>query len=294
VLTDPVTGNVRLVFSQSDIPLIADLTSGITDGGSASNASQSSISVGYVLPNAITVGKNNSSIAFSASTFTVNANIANMIDYITVNVYLRKNGVNFTTIKSVQLYGPGAKSENTSITYGVDGVGAGTYDIYIEVIKTNALDTVSAFISASTLSWSFAQTGIRYFQFGVNGMMAFFSDNHWYFTETGGFDLRGKTNMPGVLLSASVQTNGGFLNSWGAKKHASSTAVRNSAGRYTVYHSVGHTNYQVTASSATANRSYHIVSRGVSSFIIEWRTIGSSPALSDTAFDFQITGNNYN
>lgn len=284
VLTDPDTHAVRLVFSESDIPLIADLVSGANDGDSASNVAQSNITVGYLLPNAITVGKNNSSIAFSASTFTVNANIANMMDYITVNVYLRKNGVNFTTIKSVQLYGPGAKSENTSITYGVDGVGTGTYDVFIEITKTNTLDTVSSYISASTLSWTYTQAGIRYFQFGVNGMMAFFSDNHWYFTETGGFDLRGATNMPGVLAAGSSTSGGAQTNVWGAKSSTAgvTTITSPSAGFRVPLSGLSHSNYVVQITPHT-NTTFRVGTKTSTYFEI----YGSG------GFDYAVIGNNY-
>lgn len=281
ILTDPDTHAVRLVFSEFDIPLIADLVSGANDGGSESNAAQSNITVGYLLQNAITVGKNNSSIAFSASQFTVNANIANMMDYITVNVYLRKNGVNFTTIKSVQLYGPGAKSENTSITYGVDGVGTGTYDVFIEITKTNTLDTVSSYISASTLSWTYTQAGIRYFQFGVNGMMAFFSDNHWYFTETGGFDLKGKTNMPGVLAAGSSTSGGTQTNVWGAKSDSSGVTPISGGFRIPLKN-MTHSNYVVQITPHT-NVTFRVSTKASTYFEI----LGSG------GFDYVVIGNNY-
>ena len=103
-----------------------------------------------------------------------------------------------------------------------------------------------------------------------------------------------KWNAPGVLLSGSVGLNGGFTSWWGSKKTPYHIQpLKNSTGRYTVYHSVGHSNYQINATPASANKSCYIVSKETDNFVIEWRTIGSSPVLSDTNFDFQITGNNY-
>jgi hypothetical protein len=102
-----------------------------------------------------------------------------------------------------------------------------------------------------------------------------------------------KWDVPGLVFGANVAIGGGFTSWWGAKKHVSLTATKNSVGRYTVYHSIGHSDYQITATPTTANKSCHIVSQGDNNFVIEWRSIGSSPALSDTGFHFHITGNNY-
>jgi hypothetical protein len=129
-------------------------------------------------------------------------------------------------------------------------------------------------------------------QYGKDGMMSFYSNHHFHFTESKGLDIRGATNIPGVLLSGTVSNTGSITSVWGAKK-STSAPTRNSTGKYTVYHTVGHSNYQVFASSRSASRSYHIVSKANTNFVVEWRTIGSSPALIDTTFDFQIVGNNY-
>jgi hypothetical protein len=295
-MVDPVTGKPRLVFSVQDIPLISDLVGNYAGSGTV-NIGSGSVSLDaseVILSGSLNITKDGSTIIFGGNTLYISMSTANE-GTISVMLALLRNGTPFFELGSAYLYGEGYKHGSFTISpITLTGVPAGTYKIRLSLSATSGISGANVECSSSTLSWNFTQAGIRFFQFGVNGMMAFFSDNHWYFTETGGFDLRGKTNMPGVLLSASVGTNGTFSNWWGAKKHATQTAVKNSTGRYTVYHSVGHTNYQVTASSAIANRSYHIVSRDVSSFIIEWRTIGSSPALTDTMFDFQITGNNYN
>lgn len=200
--------------------------------------------------------------------------------------------LSFIMAEAISESGVGSMSVSESVI-----VPAGTYTVRLEFGVSVGVSGGMASVTPGTMSWSWSAAGVRQQQYGLDGMMFFYSNHHFHFTEGGGLDGRAlpdKWNTPGVLLSASVSISGGFSNWWGAKKHASSTAVKDSAGKYTVYHSIGHTNYQVTASSITANRSYHIVSRGTSSFVIEWRTIGSSPALIDTAFDFQITGNNYN
>ena len=88
-----------------------------------------------------------------------------------------------------------------------------------------------------------------------------------------------------------MKATGGFSNVWGAK-YASGEAVKNSAGRYTVYHSIGHQNYSVAASPHEIGRSYHIVSKGNTSFVIMWSTVGGLSSPTDTQFDFTISGNN--
>jgi hypothetical protein len=132
---------------------------------------------------------------------------------------------------------------------------------------------------------------VRKQQYGLDGMMFYYSDRHFHYTEGGGLDLRGPTNMPGLLLSGRVNLNGGFNSVWGAKKHASSTAVRNSVGYYTVYHSVGHSDYSVQITPETGQRVYYVSNYGVASFTVYFRNL--SGALSDANFSFSIHGKNY-
>ena len=148
-------------------------------------------------------------------------------------------------------------------------------------------------IGATTLSWSFVQADVRRFQFGLNGFMAMYSLLHLYVSETEGIDIKGKTNMPGVLLSGTVASGGGIAAAWGAKQSTTNPSYNSTSKYYTVYHTVGHANYQVNAASYTANTSFRIVSKSTNNFVIEWRTIGSTPTLVSTMFDFQIIGNNY-
>lgn len=101
---------------------------------------------------------------------------------------------------------------------------------------------------------------------------------------------RGGMDIPGVLASGSVGLNGGFNQVWGAKKHASQTAVRNSVGYYTVYHSIGHTDYTVLITPETDQRVCYVASKGVNSFTVYFRNL--SGALSDSNFSFLISGRN--
>ena len=172
---------------------------------------------------------------------------------------------------------------------------AGLYTFKLEVITEGDITYAQAESTASTFAWAYTLQGVRRQQYGLDGMMFFYSDSHFHFTEDGALDARApvnKWNAPGVLLSASVASTGGFANSWGAKKHGSLTATKQSTGTYAVYHNVGHTNYQVSITPAS-NRTFYVTSKNTNYFMVYFYTNASTPALSDTAFDFMITGNNY-
>lgn len=142
------------------------------------------------------------------------------------------------------------------------------------------------------MSWKFNED-VNRFEFAANGFMAFYQNFHMYFNNQRGLDVRGATNIPGVLLAGEVGYTGGFTSSWGAKKHASSTAVKIATGQYRVYHSIGHADYQVQITPTSANRTSYIYSKGTDNFVVYFYSVGSSPALSDTGFHFTITGRNY-
>lgn len=101
---------------------------------------------------------------------------------------------------------------------------------------------------------------------------------------------RGAIDIPGNLLSGSVGLNGGFNQVWGVKKHASSTAIRNSVGYYTVYHSIGHNNYTVLITPETDGRICYVYSKNIGSFNVYFKNL--SGALSDSNFSFLISGMN--
>ncbi len=183
-------------------------------------------------------------------------------------------------------------TNSVAVSRMLHNMGQGIYSIKL-IYERGAGSVGSCSINTSRLEWDFAANSISRVELGTNGFMSVNSNSHLYYSGEKGLDYKGILNMPGVLLSARVNAVGGFLHQWGAKKHANNTAQRSSQGRYIVYHSIGHTSYHVTASPSTANRSFHIVNKFSDNFVIEWRTIGSSIQLIDTAFDFQITGDNY-
>ena len=298
VMVHPDTGKERLVFNVMDIPLVADLMLQNTDGDSVINAgSLSSTTSTTTLPNTVTVTKTGSELTVSGTCLVSGSlNIPSYsVGEVGVSIYLYKNGAYYQTIISDgdSLSTESPSYSNTTAFSKKYTVDKGTYSIVISRTFFNCKTSSGGLSGNSTLAWSFVQSGVRYFQFGLNGFMAFFENNHAHFTELEGWDLRGKTNMPGVLLSGSVGLNGGFNTVWGAKKHASSTAIRNALGQYTVYHSVGHSDYSVQITSETSGRAFYVptANKGTSSFVVYFTNL--SGAAADANFSFQITGRNY-
>ena len=120
---------------------------------------------------------------------------------------------------------------------------------------------------------------MRRFEIGQNGLMFFFANNHFYITEDGPFDLRGKTNMPGVLASGTVSTGGGLSNEWGAKVNYGQTIT----GGYRVFlKDMTHNKYSVQVTPHT-NVTFRVSTKTSTYFDI----------LGTGAADFVVFGSNY-
>jgi len=172
-------------------------------------------------------------------------------------------------------------------------VPSGRYSLMLDVSSTG---NMGAHIRISVSPFLFErQANFQRCEFGTNGMTAFYAQHHLHFTEQNGLDVRGQTNMPGVLLSGTGNAGGGASNLWGARRHALSGVVRVSLGVYDVFHSVGHREYAVLITPTTANRVATVVAlqKHENRFQVEFRTNAGTPALADSAFDFLISGRNY-
>lgn len=312
IIADPETGKERLVFNSQSIPAIADLLSGVMFGKSVSNSNAYSDQQSYQLPNGLT-GLNaplmdGVAITVESASFNVLARVIMSPNYhetpyaeIQLNLY-RQTGTypvaNIATLKANfdyegwEIGDTVTGSANIAVNKTIPVMPAGNYVLKIDVPAFHRLHTVDINLQASTFSWSFTQENERKMRMGLNGLMAFYSNNHFHFTENNGLDVKGKTNIPGVLLSGTVNSAGGWVNVWGAKKHVISSAVRVSPGTYDVYHSVGHNTYAVSVLPAL-NRVAVITSRQTDRFRVQFYTNASSPSLSDSGFDFTITGDNY-
>ncbi len=127
-------------------------------------------------------------------------------------------------------------------------------------------------------------------QFGLDGLMAYYQNNHFHFTELGGLDVRGATNMPGVLYSGTCSAGGGISNKWGKFQNTTSVTrtVSGSTVTYVIPHDVGHGNYQVQITQQTANVTFYVSVKANNSF-----TVVFTGNAAGAAFDFTIIGRNY-
>lgn len=297
-ITDPTI--IRLLFSKSNIPLVASILSTTQYGQSVTNPHAVYSTDGKtILPYTLSVTQDSSTLTFNGQ-LTLFAELDITHDYTSgearVDVLLYKNGIPYINLGFIE----GFVDENhlrISEEYASNKsiiVGIGNYAIAVRVHFDGVMNQYGGISGESIFSWTFNKD-IRRFEFGVNGFLAWYTNTHMHFTETGGFDGKApsdKWNAPGVLLSGTISSAGSLTALWGAKKSGTSP-VKNSTGRYTVYHTVGHSNYQIFATPHSANKSHRIVSKSLTNFVIEWRSVGSSPTFVDTAFDFQIVGNNY-
>lgn len=291
---------IRLMFSKSNIPTVSSILGTTQYGGytTYSNASYNTSGI-FLWPYTLNVSQNGSTVTFSA-TLHISAELDTERGYTSgiarLKILLYKDGAQYAEMASIggnldqlHLYIDETYNINESVI-----VPSGNYSIAAVCTFLRTTNNEARAYNTPTLSWSLVKD-IRRFEFGLDGFMSWYTNAHIHFTETGGFDGRApldKWNAPGVLLSGTVSSAGSLSSVWGAKK-STSAPTWNSTGKYTVYHTVGHSDYQVFASSHSASRSYHIVSKANTNFVVEWRTIGSSPTLIDNTFDFQIVGNNY-
>ena len=92
-------------------------------------------------------------------------------------------------------------------------------------------------------------------------------------------DVRGKTNMPGVLASGTVNTNGGLVKTWGAKVNYGEPIT----GGYRVYlKNMTHDSYSVQVTPHTAT-----------TFRISTKTSTYFEIIGTGAADFVVFGSNY-
>ncbi len=297
-VTDPDL--IRLMFTRTAIPTVADILSTTQYGQSVTNSSAIGSTSGVqTLLNGISITQNSSTLTFSGS-ITISAELDTLHGYTSgtalIEVFLLKSSDIVEPFLlgslggSLDTYSPtmsGTISINHEDIYGI-----GDYSIQVRRTFVNVINQSGGISGTSTFAWSFIKN-IKRFEFGLDGFMSWYTNNHMHYSESNGLDIQGLTNMPGVLLSGSVGLNGGFNVVWGAKKHASSTAVRNALGQYTVYHSVGHSDYSVQITPETSGRAFYVptANKGTSSFVVYFTNL--SGAAADANFSFQITGRNY-
>jgi hypothetical protein len=299
---------IRLLFSKSNIPLVADILSTSQPSQTVTNPAAIYGSSGtYILNNSVNVTYNNSTLTFSgkinleASLDDMNGNMSGMAS---VSIVLLKDGARYATLASKSVY---LDLSNQSAYYEENFskaliVGVGTYKIEI-VVGFNNANGSAGLSEQSTLQWAFLKD-IRRFEFDIDGFMAWYTNNHMYFSETGGLDVRGATNIPGLLAMGRVSSTGSQDTNkiWGAKA-ATDNCSKNGTGVFRVPHKVLHS--KITGIAIPTSSGYIISQTGetaatkdtngvITNGYVEFTIISrSSGANADIGFNYYIYGNNY-
>ena len=280
---------IRLIFSKSQIPLVADILSSTQFGQSVTNLSSTGSTTGSTtLANGLSVTKDGSELTFSGI-----LSVYAILDfahgytsgYAEISISLFKNGFYYAALSSVG----GSLDASMDIineTYNLNSkliVPSGNYTIVVQRTFYGVRNQTGGISNTSTFAWSFVKD-IRRFEFGLDGFMSWYTNCHSHFTENGGYDGRApynKWNMPGVLAAGSSTSGGIQSNVWGAK---SSTAnITPITGGFRVPLSgLSHSNYVVQITPHT-NTTFRVGTK-TSTYFEVYGTGG---------FDYVVIGNNY-
>jgi len=299
---------VRLLFTRSSIPTVDDIVSTSQYGGSTTNSNAIySTSGSTTLTNYITVTKDSSKLTFSG-TVSLEAELdishGYTDGYASVEIILIKDGSTYVTLSSIEeVLDEQHLSTSRSFTVNKELiVPAGVYKIQVKRTFANTHSAAGGMSGTSTLAWSFVKD-IRRFEFGLNGFMAWYTNNHMHFSENGGLDVRGKTDIPGLLAMGRVSSTGAQDTNkiWGAKA-ATDNCTKNGTGVFRVPHKVLHS--KITGIAIPTSSNYLIAQTGETAAYISGETLyngyveftitsRSSGANSDIGFNYYIYGKNY-
>nr|DAT16088.1 MAG TPA: tail protein [Caudoviricetes sp.] len=135
--------------------------------------------------------------------------------------------------------------------------------------------------------------------FSQQGMSVFFGKKRFFYLQgqaTGGDDtfltVRGKTDMPGVLLGGRVEPRSvSFEHTWGAKRD-SLRVDRIGRGLYKIYHAIGHKQYTVVCNAA-GNGGHNASYVEIEANYFTIRTNHDNGTYDDVWFSFVVIGENY-
>lgn len=294
VMVDPATAKPRLVFDVTDLDNINDLVDGATDSGtvtvSAGNASSSPLLSSYeqTLTPYQTLPQD-TLFVFNGTTLTLTAEgkaqAGGLASRVSVSLFLSRSYSPYIYLGSWEEFFAGtnyvSKTQSFNVSNKSENLPAGVYSVVMRVDAYGDVSSSNLKSTATSYNWSWTLANVRYFQFGKNGQGAFFSNNHWWFTENDGLDVRGKINIPGVLASGTVNTNGGITNGWGAKLDGTGTTI---SGGYRIYlKEMKHNQYSVQVTPHTGTSAFRVSTKTTTYFDI----LGTGNA------DFVVFGRNY-
>lgn len=307
-MVDPATGLERLKFNVLNLPTVAELVGGVNSSGGANIGAGSLTSGGgnsVALSGSTNVTKAGAEVTYAGATLTLTGMGTVEPDgkstFIEVGLYVYVNNVRSHYLGSAIVLFTSPVGQETfesdtvvipQLKFTLNQTGLVTMRLEKRGIPSLNASLSSAHITSSRLDWVHVVQDVRRQQFGLDGLMAFYSNNHLHFTEVGGLDVKGATNMPGVLCSGSVNSGGTMSKEWGAKCRTSGTKVsRPSVGVYDVYHAIGHDDYNVSV-TAQGESLPSVVARYADYFVVNMRGRGQGE-LQYAGFDFQVFGRNY-
>lgn len=295
-IKDPVSGETRVQWGATALPLLADLLSTSQVTATANNLQVTRTTVGETaLPNTLNVTKDNSKLTFYAnidvSAFAPPAGES----AVTVKVVLYRNGVEYATAGRPtwvlsQDDGP-IPSITVPVALNLSSVPVGTYSIkfILEISAPNT--TVTATLGASALTFLFVND-IQQVRYGIDGFMAFYSaQKYFYLSNKSGMPFlqaRGTWDVPGLRGAASVTSGGGVGNMYGIALGAALTG----RGSYTITHNLGRTDYTVNVTVINLSGRVNAVVTGKSNNYCTVRIVNAyTDALVNSDFDITICAN---
>ncbi|MDD4729465.1 MAG: hypothetical protein PHN55_12045, partial [Dysgonamonadaceae bacterium] len=290
VMIDPTTGIARLVFSIENLPSIDDLIAGAYSAGSV-NIGSGSTSTSITLPGSANVTQTDGTMTIGPMSLTISGSGRSdqfgRSSFIDVKLVLYRGSVSVRTLWTSSVFFLGDDYHYDSETrdfneHTFNISGKGIYTFKLEVSRLGDISTASGSSTSFSLAWDASLAGVKRQQYGLDGMMFYYSFLHFYYTESRGLDIRGKTNMPGVLASASVTSNGNQNNGWGAKlsPYGASTIT---GGFRVPLKDLSHNSYTVQITPHTSTSAFRVTIKTSTYFEVQ----GSG------AFDYTVIGNNY-
>lgn len=298
-LIDPSTQIERLRFATVNLPSISSLYNGVAYSGTPSIGSGNTSGT-QTLTGSFTIAHDGVSVSFNSGTVMITGTGRSfgggLSSYAKAELALYRGSTLITSFGSAQIHFTGTTPNSDSLSNPFSArsviLNAGTYTFRLVCTSGGEVTTKNAISTAFTGSYSYNLRNVKRQQYGLDGMMLFYSNNHFHFTENGGLDARTTNagwNAPGVLLSGYINTSGQMTSYWGAKFR--SGTYRISTGNYRINHSIGHSGYRVLL---TANGLPAIgwVKTKTNTYV-DVEFINTSNSIIDAHFDFAIIGNNY-
>lgn len=161
----------------------------------------------------------------------------------------------------------------------------GYYTVRLHVERTvyaGNNSTSSGSLGSGKMTWTLNTSQYRRINFGKNGMLMAYPDMHLYYSQETGLDVKGKTNMPGVLAAGSSTSGGTQTNVWGAKSNAGGVTPI-SGGFRVPLNEMSYSNYVVQITPHTN-----------STFRVGTKTSAYFEIYGSGGFDYVVIGKNYN